>query len=206
MKILLLDDHTLFRAGLKLLLSTLSGHTSALLEASTIDEALALTAQHPDLLLCLLDLELKHEHGLSALSQIKAAAPGVAVVIVSASEDWPTVQTCLEAGAMSYIPKSASPDTLRQALLRVLAGEVFLPPAFDHLQTSPAPTTPVLTVRQHEILHALNRGLSNKQIARELSLSEYTVKEHIANIFRILGAHNRIEALLKASRLPLRKH
>ncbi|MHB8847905.1 MAG: LuxR C-terminal-related transcriptional regulator [Burkholderiales bacterium] len=203
MKILLVDDHALFRAGLRLLLATIAPDV-ILFEAATVDEALALATAHQDMMLCLLDLELKLEQGLPVLKRIKAAAPDVAVVIVSASEDWSTVRICLEAGAMSYIPKSATSEMFLHALLGVLAGEVFLPPGFNYIDEFSPPAVSILTPRQHEVLEALSRGLPTKQIARELSLSEYTIKEHIANIFRILGVHNRVEAIIKANRLLVR--
>ena len=205
MKILLIDDHALFRAGMRLLLGTIAPDVQVF-EASTVGESLVLAQAHPDLQLCLLDLELKQERGLPALGQIKAAAPGVAVVIVSGSEDRATVRACLEAGAMSYIPKSVPSEVFLQALLRVLAGEVFLPPGIGDGDPVSPPAAPAMTPRQREVLYALSRGLPTKLIARELSLSEYTVKEHIGEVFRILGVHSRTEAVIKASRLYLRRH
>lgn len=200
MKILLVDDHALFRAGLRLLLSAVTADV-VLFEASTVSEALNLAEEHKDLMLCLLDLELKQEPGLPVLKRIKAVAPEVAVVIVSAVEDQSVVQICLEAGAMSYIPKSVTSEMFLQALQKVLAGEVFLPPGFNCRDGPSLPASSILTPRQYEVLDALGRGLPTKQIARDLSLSEYTIKEHIANIFRLLGVHNRVEALVKANRL-----
>lgn len=200
MKILLVDDHALFRAGLRLLLSAVATDV-VLFEASTVSEALNLAEEHKDLMLCLLDLELKQEQGLPVLKQIKTVAPDVAVVIVSAVEDQSTVQICLEAGAMSYIPKSVTSEMFLQALQKVLAGEVFLPPGFSHRDGPSQPAASILTSRQFEVLDALGRGLPTKQIARDLSVSEYTIKEHIANIFRLLGVHNRVEAIVKANRL-----
>jgi DNA-binding NarL/FixJ family response regulator len=205
MKILLTDDHALFRAGLRLLLASIAPDVE-IFEASNVGEALYLVQAHPDLRLCLLDLQLNQERGLPALRQIKAAAPGVAVVIVSGSEDHATVRACLEAGAMSYIPKSAPSEVFLQALLRVLAGEVFLPPGIGDGDPVSPPAAPAMTPRQREVLYALSRGLPTKLIARELSLSEYTVKEHIGEVFRILGVHSRAEAIIKASRFYLRRH
>lgn len=204
MKILLTDDHALFRAGLRLLLASIAPDIEVL-EASTVGETLHLVQMHPDLRLCLLDLQLHQERGFPALSEIKAAAPGVAVVIVSGSEGRANVQACLEAGAMSYIPKSVPSEVLLQALLRVLAGEVFLPPGIGDCDAVSPSAAPAMTPRQREVLYAMSRGLPTKLIARELSLSEYTVKEHIGELFRILGVHSRVEAVIKASRLYLRR-
>jgi DNA-binding NarL/FixJ family response regulator len=199
MKILIVDDHALFRAGLRMLLGTI-GHEVVSCEAATIAEALALIARHADIELCLLDLSLKNEQGLTAIQRIKDAAPGIAVVVVSGAEESGTIRACVEAGAMSYIPKSVAPEVLTQALQRVLAGAVYLPEqVMSALAASPLPAA--LTPRQEQVLQCLSRGLPTKLIARELQLSEHTVKEYIANIFQALGVHNRTEAVIKASRL-----
>lgn len=203
MKILLIDDHALFRAGLRMLLATID-RDIVILEAATTSEALALAEAHPDLRLCLLDLSLKNEHGLRALNRIREAAPEAAIVIVSGSEEISTVHACIDAGAMSYIPKSVTPEMLTEALRQVLAGTIFLPPEVSGDADVDEAARPVLTARQRDVLRALSRGLPTKSISRELSLSEHTVKEHITTIFRILGARNRTEAVIKASRFKMR--
>jgi DNA-binding NarL/FixJ family response regulator len=200
-KILLVDDHTLFRAGLRMLLEALGGDVT-ILEASTAAQALALVAAQDDIQLCLLDLSLKSEDGLSLLGATKQLAPNMVVVVVSGADDGLTIRNCIEAGAMSFIPKSATPEVLTQALQRVLNGEVYLPEqvgfAVDDL-----PARPLLTPRQREVLAYLSQGLPTKLIARRLEISEYTIKEHIALIFQALGVHNRTEAVIRASRLLL---
>ncbi len=203
MKILLVDDHALFRAGLRMLLATLD-RSIEILEAATLAQAITLATAHPDLQLCLLDLSLRDEYGLRALSQIRAAAPEVAVVVVSGAEEVSTVRACIDAGAMSYIPKSAPPDVLTQAMRQVLAGSIFLPDGLLTDASLTQATRPVLTPRQRDVLRGLSRGLPTKSISRELALSEHTVKVHIAAVFHILGAHNRTEAVIKASRIDLR--
>lgn len=203
MHILLVDDHALFRGGLRLLLASLRPQIR-FLEAASIEEALEqLRAQH-DVRVCLLDLDLKGDHGLPAIGRIRLCAPDAAIVIVSAAEDPVTVRACIDAGAMSYITKSASPDELTLALQRVLDGEVFLPPRVHAATSGSASPAPVLSRRQQDVLAGLNRGLSSKSIARELAISEHTVKEYLSEIFRLLEVHNRTEAVIKASRLRLR--
>jgi len=202
-KILLIDDHTLFRAGLRMLLGTIGQNVSCL-EAGNINEALSLLAQHSDLQMCLLDLTLKNEHGLGAIQKIKETAPQVAVVVVSGVEDTATIARCIDAGAMSFIPKSVTPDVLKHALQQVLDGAVYLP---DQIVSAlkGGPPSPHLTPRQLQVLQALSRGLPTKLIARELDLSEYTVKDHIALVFQALGARNRTEAVIKASQMHLQE-
>lgn len=186
-----------------MLISTLTPE-ALIYEAANVDNALALGQEHPDLSLCLLDLDLRKERGLPALGQIKALALKVSIVIVSGSEDRSTVHACLEAGATSYIPKSVTSDSFLHALKRVMDGEVFLPPGTENLNPDTPSNAPKLTPRQREVLFAMSRGLPTKRIARELSLSEYTVKDHISDLFRVLGVSNRVEAINKANRLYLR--
>jgi DNA-binding NarL/FixJ family response regulator len=198
-RILIVDDHALFRAGLRMLLGTI-GHNVSVVEADSIAAALAAIALHDDIGLCLLDLSLKNEHGFGAIAHIKDTAPQIAVVVVSGAEDSATIRSCIDAGAMSYIPKSVAPEVLTHALQRVLAGAVYLPDqVVTALAAPPAPTA--LTPRQQQVLQGLSRGLPTKLIARELELSEHTVKEYIAIIFQTLGVHNRTEAVIKASQL-----
>ncbi len=200
MQILIIDDHALFRAGLRMLLSTIGGSVHCL-EAADIEEALGLVARNPALELCLLDLALRNESGLDAIQRLKEAAPQIAVVVVSGAEDGATIRRCIDSGAMSFIPKSVPPEVLTRALQHVLRGEVYLPEQIA--STRDEPSLPHLTVRQREVLRALSRGLPTKLIARELGLSEHTVKDHIAVVLEVLGARNRTEAVIKASQLGL---
>ncbi|WP_426993119.1 response regulator [Methylomonas sp. CM2] len=200
MKILLLDDHALFRAGLRLLLQALD-RSVTVFEAGTIAEALAVAAEHADLRLCLLDLSLRGEDGLAAVADIKAVASDVAVVVVTASDEPATVRACINAGAMSFIPKSSAPDVLAEALKYVMAGAVYLPAAMAVSDGDWAPIN--LSPRQRDVLRGLCRGLPTKSIARDLGLSEHTVKDYIAALFKALDVHNRTEAVIKTGRLRL---
>jgi len=201
MQILIVDDHALFRAGLRMLLSTIDQNVRCL-EAGDIDEALGLIARTPELQLCLLDLALKNENGLDAIRRIKEAGPQIAVVVVSGAEDGPTIRRCIDFGAMSFIPKSVLPEVLTRALQHVLTGAVYLPEQITSGREDPA-TKPHFTTRQLQVLRALSRGLPTKLIARELGLSEHTVKDHITVVLEVLGARNRTEAVIKASQLGL---
>ncbi len=200
MKTLLVDDHALFRAGLRMLLGAL-GKDVAIVEAGTAAEAIASVESDSQIRLCLLDLSLKSSDGLTLLHTIKKIAPGVIVVIVSGADDTLTIRNCIEAGAMSFISKSATPEVLTNALRKVLQGEVYLP---EQIATdTQTPTRPLLTPRQRDVLKYLSQGLPTKLIARELELSEYTIKDHIASIFQALNVRNRTEAVICASRMLL---
>lgn len=202
MKILVVDDHALFRAGLRLLLQSIQ-HDAEVLEASTLAEAITLTTAHPDLSICLLDLNLEGECGLDGLSRLKQIAPDIAAVVVSAAHDPATIHACLDVGAMSFVPKSMPPATLALAMKEVLAGNVYLPPEVLAHGGPRGIAAPVLTRRQHDVLRALGRGLPTKSIARELRLSEHTVKEYISALFFALKVSNRTEAVVTASALGL---
>jgi two-component system, NarL family, nitrate/nitrite response regulator NarL len=198
MKILLVDDHALFRAGLRLLLRTMRPGAE-IMEAGTLEEAFALCRLHPDLHVCLLDLTLRAENGLGALSRLKERVPEMAIVVVSGAEDIGTIRQCIEDGAMSYIPKSVPPEVLTDALDSVLRGQLYLPAQVLELDRRVA--APALTPRQLEVLRYLSRGWPTKAICREMTLSEHTVKEHISAIFQALGVRNRTEAVIKAASL-----
>jgi DNA-binding NarL/FixJ family response regulator len=200
-KILLVDDHALFRAGLRMLLTTICPDATTF-DAGSVSDAIAIAKANPELELCLLDLSFKNESGLSGLTNIKEAAPQAAVVVVSSADDSATIRACLDGGAMSFIPKSLGPDVLTRALQHVLKGTVYLPEQIMNA-TDGASARPTLTGRQRDVLRCLSRGLPTKLIARELSLSEHTVKEHIASLFQVLGVRNRTEAVIRGSQWRL---
>ena len=149
MKILIVDDYALFRAGLRMLLSTID-HNVSCVEATTLSDALALIAEHADLQLCLLDLTLKNEHGLDAIQRIKATAPHIAVVVISGADDSATLRSCIDAGAMSFIPKSLAPQVLTRALEYVLSGAIYLPEQITSAMEE-ASQPPLMTPQQHRV-------------------------------------------------------
>lgn len=200
MKLLLVDDHSLFRAGLRLLTQSIRPETQVF-EANHIAEALQLTQQHPDLRLCLLDIHLAHENGLEGLSQLKAIAPELAVVVVSSEDNFQAVSRSLDAGAMGFIPKSSSPEQLSSALLRVLNGEVVIPSNIGSLAADSHTSAPSMSKRQWDVFHCLMRGLPNKLVCRELDLSENTIKSHIAAIFRAFNVHTRTQLVIASSKI-----
>ena len=201
MKILLVDEHVLFRAGLRMLLQTICPDVMVL-EAYTLVEALSLATDHPDLQLCLLGISLKAENGLTGLTKLRETVTDMPIVMISGTEDNPTLSKSIDAGAMSFIPKSATPKVLAEVLNSALGSSVYLPEQ-ELVSDDDALTPPALSARQHDVLRCLSRGLQNKQIARELQLSDHTVKEYMGAMFKVLGVHSRTEAVITASRLGL---
>lgn len=212
MKVLLIDDHALFRDALSLMLqSRLSG--LELLHAGRIDEALDALQRHPDIGLALLDLSLPDSEGIGSLQRWRAHAAQVTTVVLSADDRPETVLAAIDAGAAGFIPKTAQGSVLEDALRAVLGGRAFVPPrtygTLDSLQptTSAPPTTAEsleLSPRQLDVLRLLIEGKSNKLICRALELSESTVKTHLAAIFRKLEVETRTQAVVAAARLGLR--
>jgi DNA-binding NarL/FixJ family response regulator len=202
MNILLVDDHALFRAGLRLLLRAIRPD-ALIFEASTLADALLLCEGASEPQVCLLDLSLRGESGFDALTCLKQKLPKAPIVVVSGDEDLRTIRLCMDAGAMSYIPKSLPPEVLTEALEKVLHGQLFLPQQVIDAERRAEPS-PHFTRRQLEVLSFLNQGWATKAISREMQLSEHTVKEHIAMIFQALGAHNRTEAVIRAAALSIR--
>jgi len=202
-KILLIDDHPLFRGGLKYLLRGLDDGVETD-ESGDCSQALErLGAGSYDLVL--LDLKLPGVNGLDALASLRDAAPGTPLIVLSGEEDPDVVRASIERGAMGFIPKSSTPEVMIQALRLVLTRGVYLPPtALDAVPAAVSAALPGLTPRQMDVMRCVIRGMPNKVIARELDVSEATVKAHLTAVFQALGARNRTEAVYVAAKLKLR--
>lgn len=195
---LVVDDHAVLRQGLAALLID-SGAAREVLHAGDQAEGLALLALHSDLDAVLLDLKLPDSEGLGAISAIAQLAPSVPIIIVTASEDPIDVRRALELGALGYVPKSASPETLLSAIRLVLSGAIYVPPLMlDATEPDASVRASTLTPRQTEILAAIAGGGSNRDIGQMFGLSEKTVKAHISAIFRTLGVTSRTQAAAAA--------
>ena len=215
MKLLLVDDHALLRDGLALLMALEFGGLQVL-QAGTVAEAHAVLQAHADVRLVLLDLGLPDGDGIEALPQLREAAPGAVLVALSADERRETVLAAIAAGAAGYIPKTSQAGAMLQALRFVLAGGVYLPAAVLEQRASERPGTPAtdiaqrsaddlgLSPRQVDVLKLLVEGKSNKLIARDLAMSESTVKTHLEALFRRLSVNSRTQAVVAAARLGLR--
>jgi two-component system, NarL family, nitrate/nitrite response regulator NarL len=204
MKILIVDDHPIYRKGLIALLDQMEPDT-ALLQANEGAQALTLIAEHDDLDVVILDLAMPGMDGLRAIAKFGQLRPELPVIILSSSENPEDVRGAIAQGALGYVPKSAAEHTLLTAIRVVLNGDVYVPPFVLLPTNSAAPKIesgsdrPVLTDRQIEVLRKVSAGQLNKNIAVELGLSERTVKSHITAIFRALNVMSRSQAA-KAAR------
>jgi DNA-binding NarL/FixJ family response regulator len=199
LQLLIVEDHAMVRAGLVQLLHT-RRPAIQVAEATGLDEALARLRTRPGTGLVLLDVHLPGHAPLQALRALRIAWPLLPVLLMSGDDDPLLAARALEEGASGWVPKSADPETLLAAIALVQSGGCYLPP-FLRQPRAEAPER--LTDRQLDVLQALVRGRSNKEIARELGMAEPTVKGHLVTIFRVLKVRNRSEAVL-AGQAPLR--
>src|ERR1700720_4286835 len=183
MKILVVDDHVLIRDALRGVLKKLRSD-AVVMEASDSSQAMQFIAEHADIGLILLDLNLPGRDGFSILAELRERYPATSVVVLSAQQDRGSVVKALDLGALGFIPKSAETEVMLAAQELVLSQSAPPPAATDSSLRSPRDLG--LTERQLEVLALMMRGKSNKGISRELDMAEPTVKNHITAILRVL--------------------
>lgn len=212
MRTLLIDDHAVFTQGLKFLLSDLD-ETIEFLEMTSCEEALDLDASDA-IDLVLLDFHMPGLHGLDALKAIKSQFPSAAIVMLSSEDNPQLIRDAIDNGASGFIPKSSTAQVLIAALRLILAGGIYLPThaltdvrdrraASESASNNPDNEIEGLSSRQLEVLMKVVQGKANKVVAREMNISEGTVKAHLSAAFRALGVHNRTEAVFAAAKLGL---
>lgn len=225
-QLLLVDDHTLFRRGLKALLEQ-DERFVVTAEAGDVGEALR-CLQRGRVDVVLLDNHLPGVRGVDAIPALKEAAPGARVLMLTVSEDENDLAAALQSGADGYLLKTVESDQLADTIVKVLDGESIISPQMmtklvavfrsrpaaapvapqSPLSGAPAPLEPardaaagadLLSPREREILLLIARGDSNKLIARELDIAETTVKIHVQHILRKLGLSSRVQAAVYAT-------
>ena len=230
MKVLLIDDHPLILQALQSVIQGLGSDTTVVGAGSARAARDTLKAD-PDFDLVLLDLQLGDADGFDVLVEFRSKYPALPVVVVSASDRTSDVIRAIDLGAMGFVPKRASNDTLFEALHMVMSGGIYVPPMTMGSE-APAPkpegdTVPSvlrvlreqsqdsgfqqqsplatlgLTPRQTEVLALLLKGHPNKLIARELNVSVETVKDHVAAVLRTLNVSSRTQAVLAVSQMSI---
>jgi DNA-binding NarL/FixJ family response regulator len=205
-RFIIVDDHPLFRGALSQALSA-SFENAVILEAGSLDEVTERLATTTDIDLILLDLTMPGVHGVSGLIYLRAQHPEVPVVIVSASDDAETIRNCLHCGASGFIPKSQPVERIRDAIRKIIGGELWLPPDVDLTTVPTGESTELvsrlatLTPQQVRVLMMLGEGLLNKQIAYKLNVSEATVKAHVSAILQKLGVDSRTQAVIAIGKI-----
>ncbi len=228
MKVLLIDDHPLILSALQNVIQGLGSHVSVVGVGGARAARQAL-AEADDFDLLLLDLRLGDADGFELLAELRSGWPAIPVVVVSASDRSADVIRAIDLGAMGFVPKRASTETLTEALNVVMSGGIYVPPMDLRSDNDAPPTTGAsplpldprsqsvpagatmspaeslaafkLTPRQTDVLGLLLRGQSNKLIARELDLSVETVKDHVAAVLRALGVNSRTQAVLAVGQM-----
>lgn len=198
-RILIADDHPLFRAALRSAVEK-AAPESAVEECASLAEVRSALGATVDLLL--LDLKLSDSEGMAGLTVLRAEHPTVPIAVVSASEEAAVVRRALALGAAGFIPKSTALPQMVEAITAILAGDSWAPetPATDEDDDLPARVSS-LTPSQLRILEGLKAGRLNKQIAFDLGVSEATIKAHLTSVFRKLGVQNRTQAVILAKQL-----
>jgi two-component system, NarL family, nitrate/nitrite response regulator NarL len=199
-KLLIVDDHPLFRDGLAALLQQASVD-NIVVQATSAEEALQLVDEQI-IDAVFMDLVMPGLCGEPAIREFARRHPDVPVIVLSSSENPSDVRRVLNAGASGYIPKSATAQTVVSALTLVLSGNIYVPPLLVSAATRAADSAAnggqrsltQLTDRQVDVLKYLRDGLSNKEISANLGIAEKTVKVHIAAIFKTLNVVNRTQA------------
>ncbi|MFZ2301543.1 MAG: response regulator transcription factor [Gallionella sp.] len=215
MKILLVDDHALFRDGMRYVLQQLP-EAVEILEAGNFPDGLKIAMQHPELDLALLDLNMPGSEGPISIRFFHQRYPHIPVVVVSGEEGRGYMEKVMDYGAMGFISKSSTTPVMLGALNLVLSGGIYVPPQMLRQHDVIAENKPDaadrrslhtneygLTRRQMQVLAHLATGLSNKEIAEATHLAEGTVKIHVAAVYQILRVSNRMEAVRMADKLGL---
>ena len=205
-RIVLADDHPLFRDALRLTLRD-ALEDARFDEAGTLNEVIALLSGPDDVDLLLLDLKMPGVQGFSGLVLVRAQFPLVPVVIVSGSDDSSVIARAMSLGASGFIPKSTPVDQMQQAVSVVLEGGEWIPADVDLNASADSEADDIsrrmatLTPQQMRVLMMLREGLLNKQIAYELTVSEATIKAHVSAILQKLNVDSRTQAVIAAARI-----
>ena len=205
-RILIVDDHPLFREALKQAVS--GGVANAQVQlAGSLDQATAILDKDDDFDLILLDLRMPGVQGLSGLIYLRAQYPNVPVVLITAADDHGLVQKALNLNAAGFIPKTAGIETIVAAVNTVLKGDIWVPDGYEKSSAADkegeeiARRVATLTAQQIRVLMMLKEGLLNKQIAYELDVSEATIKAHVSAILQKLNVSSRTQAVIAAARI-----
>lgn len=195
--VVVVDDHPVVRAGLVALLSTRDG-MQVVGEAESAAAALAVVErERPDVVL--MDLQLGADDGVAATRALRERDPGTRVLILTTYDTDADIVAAIEAGACGYLLKDATPDALGAAVEAAARGEtVFAPSVAGRLARRVVARPAELTDRERDVVALLAEGLTNRQIARRLFLSEATVKTHLVHVFGKFGVDNRTAAVAAA--------
>ena len=210
-KVLMVDDHVLFRDGMRYVLQQLADEVEVV-DSGNFDDGMRQAANDPNIDLALLDLHMPGSDGVKSVLTFHQSNPGIPLVVVSGSDQREDIEKVMEYGAMGFISKLSSSKIMLGALRMVLDGGVYLPPqllqqAMTSIDQGSTDKRVIrnsknwLTTRQMQTLELLAEGMSNKEISERLNLAEGTVKIHTAAVYQALRVNSRLEAVSAARRL-----
>jgi len=210
-KVLVVDDHPLFRNALSTAVALAFPNTTSK-EAASIDEALQILDKTTGFDIALVDLKIPGVSGFDGLVQLRTHYPRLPILIVSGVDDMQIVKEAISFGAAGYVPKTVGKEGLAVAIDNVLQGDVYLPEQFreervdssyepENAGDSLAERVNSLTPQQLRVLAMLREGLLNKQIAYELSVGNSTIKKHVSEILRKLKVNSRTQAVIEVSKM-----
>ncbi len=207
MKILIADDHALFRDGLAMRLEQINPDI-ILHQAPTFSQAIKILDKEHNIDMVIVDLDMPDMRWEDGIEEIKKKAPNSSMVVISASEDIRNIRKILATGIKGYIPKRSEPKIMHNALKLILEGGTYIPPALiensaEHSTSGYKSNGKTLTNRQSQVLDLIAQGKSNKQIAYEMGVSEATVKLHINALLRSLKVNNRTQAVVTAQKMGI---
>ena len=208
-KVIVADDHPLFRAALR---DTLRQEfpDAQIIEAADFNDLQSQVESNPDAKLAVVDLYMPGAHGFSTLIFLAAHFPQIPVLMISANDSSDIIRRAADHGATGFMSKSASADVISEAVRSVSDGQLWFPddvdlstPQISDEESDIAAALASLTPQQFKVATMLSQGLLNKQIAYELNVTEATIKAHITEVFRKLGVHSRTQAALALGKLDL---
>jgi DNA-binding NarL/FixJ family response regulator len=202
--VLITDDHTVVRKGIKALLSAAKYGIEVVGEASNGDQAIEMVSQlEPDVIL--MDLVMPGKSGLDAIVEIKQIQPEARILVLTSFAEGENVAEAIRAGAQGFLLKDTSPDELVQTIHSVYGGNLTIPQELTHAllgrkesEKEPTPVLENLTSRELDVLKCIAQGMSNKQVAQTLSISTTTVRSHVSNMIRKLNVENRTQLAIYA--------
>ena len=206
MKILLVDDHDMFRDGISMMLNR-EYEMLELHEAKSLSQAIDTLKLHQNFDMILLDLHLQSSSPVENIKGIKSRFPDIPITAISGEERPEFVRNILSYGINAYIPKTIGNDEFTKAIKRVMGGKGFVPEGIaieiESAEQEEAPCIDKLTGRQKMVLSLMAQGISNQEIAEKLNISKNTISVHVKNILKILNASNRTEAGFLAAKYGL---
>jgi two-component system NarL family response regulator len=211
-RVLIADDHALFRRGLNMVLEPESG-IEVVAEAEDGEEAVAVAeSETPDVVL--MDVRMPRVSGIEAARRLREVLPSVKILMLTVSDEEEDLYEAIKAGANGYLLKEISIEEVAEAIRSVVNGQSLISPSMASKLLSEFTTlsrraegrqlpVPRLTERELQVLKLVAQGLSNRDIAEQLFISENTVKNHVRNILEKLQLHSRMEAVVFAVREKL---